>query len=600
MGKNSVGQRIVQILRSLVKPVVREFPLWLTIVLTLIPMSWSSWEYHVLQRHEFGWELLRWTLASMSVVAVPATLYVWLVDWLKWGRWLKYLAYVVLLPLWFVSMFLWKNFGTTLSPQIIQLVLDTDQRESSEFLRAWALAYGTLRSYFYIVITVLAVIIGERKRERIASFLSRPVSTVAVAAMLAVLLVWGVWVGRKIVMPYHSLYEVEMAEVRLQSNDLISTLHASILALKFQVEETDATVNLTLKIAEEGVATCDADSMDLVLVIGESFNKLKSNLYGYPLVTNPMLQAERDKGLLTVFTDVVSPYNLTSISVKNMLSLNSLGHGERWHEHPFWLAVMRRAGWQVDVWGNQRNFMTGMVFGASLNSVLFDPKVVERVYHAVNEKPFLMDSSLVANYYSKWEPSKHNLVIFHLMGQHTAYDARYPHTPKWEQWTTSDLPNADAPYMDEQRRSVVLDYARATLYNDYVLSMILNHYSHRNAVVVMLSDHGEEVYDYRDFIERDHTPHKTPEMVHCENDIPLFIWCSPVYKERHPEQFAAIQAAAARRIMIDLIGQMMLWLGQVESQWTDSTRNALHPAYHPAPRLIYDGIDYDQLVSGQR
>ena len=44
---------------------------------------------------------------------------------------------------------------------------------------------------------------------------------------------------------------------------------------------------------------------------------------------------------------------------------------------------------------------------------------------------------------------------------------------------------------------------------------------------------------------------------------------------------------------------MMLWLGEVSSPWCDSTRNVLHPAYSPAPRLIYDNIDYDRLMSRQ-
>jgi len=591
--------RGMKLLRAFVRPVVQELPLWLTMLVTLVPMTWRNWDYHVLTLHDFAWELMELTFTSLSVVAVPATVLVLLVSSMKHGRWLKCLLYLILLPLWLVNLFLWKNFSTTWLPQIIQLVLDTNQHESSEFLRTWIAAPGSLRAYFYTALTLVAIIIGEHYRKAIASFLSRRVPTALVAVLLAVMLVWGAIMSRKFVMHYDSLYEVELAEIRMQSPDLISTLHASALALKFQAQEADAAVDMTLRVAANGPATCDVDSMDLVLVIGESYNKRHSSLYGYELDTSPLMRAERDKGLLTVFTDAVSPYNLTSISVKNMLSLNSLGHGERWFEHPFWFAVMHHAGWQVDVWGNQRYFMGNLMFSTSLNSVMFAPEYEKKVYHAVNEKLYRRDSALVHDYYAAWQPANRNLVIFHLMGQHTAYEFRYPESAKWQRWTTKDLPHVDAPYMDEPRRRVVLDYARATLYNDYVLSMIIEQYRDRNAVVVMLSDHGEEVYDYRDFVERDHNPHKTPQMVHCENDIPLFIWCSPVYKRRNPERFAAIQAAASRPLMCDLVGQMMLWLGQVNSPWTDSTRNALHPAYRPAPRLIYDGIDYDQLVSGQ-
>jgi heptose-I-phosphate ethanolaminephosphotransferase len=187
-------------------------------------------------------------------------------------------------------------------------------------------------------------------------------------------------------------------------------------------------------------------------------------------------------------------------------------------------------------------------------------------------------------------------VIFHLMGQHTDYGSRYPHTPEWEVWTPADVPAAAAPYIDSRRRGIMLDYARATRYNDAVLASIIDHYRDRDAVVVMLSDHGEEVYDYRDFMERDHDPHKTPQMVRYENEIPLLVWCSPIYLQRHPDRARALTAAASRPLTSDDLGQMMLWLGQTRCQWSDSTRNVLHPAYSPGPRIIYDGLDYDRLM----
>ena len=336
--------------------------------------------------------------------------------------------------------------------------------------------------------------------------------------------------------------------------------------------------------------------MDLVLVIGESYNKWHSSLYGYGLDTSPLMRAERDSGQLTVFTDAISPYNLTSVTLKNLFSLNSLGHGERWNEAPMWTAVMRRAGWQVDMWDNQRHFMANELFTASLNMCLFNPQIVDKVYHSVNDAYFELDADLVKDYYDNCSSAACNLVIFHLMGQHTMFNARYPHTPEWELWTTTDLPGGKAPYLDEQRRQVMLDYDRATRYNDAVLAQIINHYRNRNAVVVMLSDHGEEVFDYRDFMERDHNPVKTPDMVRHENEIPLLVWCSPIYKASHPERAAAIAAAANRPVMNDAIGQMMLWLGEVNSPWCDSTRNVLHPAYRPATRIIYDRIDYDSLM----
>ena len=590
--------RILKALKSFVHPVVQEWPLWCMMLITLVPSSWQSWEYHLRWFHELPMGLVLSTLSNMSVVAVVATLVVWLISKLPHRKLVKALIYTVLIVQWLVALFLWRNFNTSYSPQVLQLLAETNRGESSEFLRTWITAHGTMRSLLIVAMTLLVVLLSEFFRSRVARWLSHAVPTVLIAILVGAMLLQGLWLGHKLVKPYHSLYDLEMAEARYHSSDVFSMLHASIVTLKFQQQENTAAIGLAVKTATTGKVTCAADSIEVVLVIGESYNKWRSSLYGYGLDTSPLMAAERDKGLLTVFTDAIAPYNLTSVTIKNMMSLNSLAAGEPWHSKPMWPAVMRRAGWQVDVWDNQRDFMVGETFSASLNSFLFAPEIVKHVYSSVNDTAYEFDGDLVKDYYSHCQRAARRLVIFHLMGQHTSYDARYPHTPEWEVWTTNDLPDATASYLDTRRRGIMLDYARATRYNDHVLASILEHYRNRDAVVVMLSDHGEEVYDYRDFMERDHNPQKTPEMVRYENAIPLLVWYSPVYKLRHPERVTAVAAAAHRPFMSDGLGQMMLWLGMVESQWCDSTRNVLHPSYRPVKRLIYDKIDYDSLTAG--
>ena len=566
-------------------------------LLTLVPVSWQSLKYHWRWLHELSAGVFVGMVCNMSVVAVVATLIVWLVTKLPHRKLIKTLIYILLFVQWVVALFLMRNFHTSYTPEVLQLLAETNRGESSEFLRTWIVAPGTVRALMIAGFTLLCVLIAEAKRRSVASFLSRPVPTVLTAVVLVALLLQGLWLGHKLVMPYHSLYDLEIAETRYHSTDVFSTLHSSLLTLKFQRQETHKAVELAVKEVTTGQATCEADSLEMVLVIGESYNKWHSSLYGYPLETSPLMAAERDKGLLTVFTDAIAPYNLTSVTIQNMLSLNSIGHGEKWHELPMWPAVMRRAGWQIDLWDNQRDFMVGETFAASLNSFLFAPEIVQQVYHAVNDTVCEFDGDLVKHYYSQWKPAALRLVIFHLMGQHTDYGSRYPHTSDWEVWTPDDVPAATAPYIDARRRGIMLDYARATRYNDAVLASILGHYHERDAVVVMLSDHGEEVYDYRDFMERDHNPDKTAQMVRYENGIPLLVWCSPVYKQRHPDRADALTRAASRPFMSDGLGQMMLWLGMVNSPWNDSTRNVLQPAYRPARRLIYDVLDYDRLVT---
>ncbi len=591
---------IKSILKAFSEPVIREWPLWLAIVFTLVPDTWTNLLYHI-RVHNMPIDTFKWAVSSMSVIAVFAYIVVFIVTKVPHRRLVKWVIYVILLAIWLVSLFLINNFSTTYTPEVLQLLIETNANESSEFLSTWIGAPGTRRSIIIVVLTLSLILLAEYKRVKVMTLMRKFVPSLVVTVVLLVMLMQGLWIGRRIVHRYSSLYELELYEGRYYSTDAISTLCSSIVKLKLHQQETWTAIDLAVKTAKSSDAVnCLTDSMDLVLVIGESYNKWHSSLYGYGLETSPLMRAERDQGLLAVFTNVVSPYNLTSVVIKNMLSLNSLGCGERWQQSPIWTAVMKSAGWQVYWWDNQRDYKQHEFHTASLMDFLFNKKMVDHIYHAVNDQTFQYDKELVDDYFQKNRPGKRNLVVFHLMGQHTAYDSRYPHDDRWEQWTTNMVPVAQAPYMDESRREVVLHFDRATLYNDYILSVIINHYRYRNAVVVMLSDHGEEVYDYRDFMERDHNPLKSRMMVKFENEVPMFIWCSPVYKARHPERASAIVNAVNQPLMTDVIGQMMLWLGGVESQWNDSTRNVLHPAYRPVKRLIYDTIDYDQLMSGNQ
>lgn len=85
----------------------------------------------------------------------------------------------------------------------------------------------------------------------------------------------------------------------------------------------------------------------VILVIGESFNKYHSELYGYKLHTNPHMAQELRNGNLFVFSDVVTPYNMTSHVMKNLFSVNSLMDNESWGMFPIFPAIFRDAGFKV-------------------------------------------------------------------------------------------------------------------------------------------------------------------------------------------------------------------------------------------------------------
>ena len=126
--------------------------------------------------------------------------------------------------------------------------------------------------------------------------------------------------------------------------------------------------------------------------------------------------------------------------LKNLLSCNSLGLGESWSDHPLLTAVFRQAGYAVDLWDNQRDFMAGTVFAFSLAAYLYNDSIAARVYTATNTATFAYDGGLVADYAHRsasLPPAPRRLVIFHLLGQHMAYVDRYP--PDSAVFTAADV-----------------------------------------------------------------------------------------------------------------------------------------------------------------
>ena len=306
---------IFDALRAVARPVLRELPLWLTMVFSFIPMTWAALEFHLIKHHDLELlPMLGSLVTDASVAAVVATVVVWLVSLVPARRVAKWVTYVVVLSLWLVSLFLMRNFNTTFTPQVLQLLLETNRSESTEFLDAWIGAGGTRRAIQITMLTIVLVLVSEWLRQRVARWLQRRVPGGIASVLLAALLLVGLYNMRPLVGSYDTLDQLELARDKYRASDLFSTLHDSVVTLRIQERETAAAIDLTLAEATAGQAHCDADSMDLVLVIGESYNKWHSSLYGYGLDTSPLMQAERDRGLLTVFTDAISPYNLTSVT----------------------------------------------------------------------------------------------------------------------------------------------------------------------------------------------------------------------------------------------------------------------------------------------
>ena len=165
---------------------------------------------------------------------------------------------------------------------------------------------------------------------------------------------------------------------------------------------------------------------DIVVVIGESYNKHHAGLYGYRKRTTPQLDRLRRKGELTVFDDVVTPWNLTSNAFKSFLSTHSADTPGTWADGVLFPLLFRRAGFKVAFVTNQfyKSLSQGSIdFNGSF--FLNDPHLDSLCFDFRNTFRSRDDRS-ITQLLKDYTPGRRNLYLLHLWGQHMEYDRRYP------------------------------------------------------------------------------------------------------------------------------------------------------------------------------
>lgn len=559
------------------KPISRQWPLMLAYI---IMIGWISVTKNPIPR----WMLI---FLHAYIIASLVTL--------SKSKVVKWLAYFIIYVLFIFELILEQLFGMNISPEVIVLLVETNIRESMEFMESMKGKSQWIGIPIYLLCIIVLNLFAERYHEKINNKLKDTLTAKGLKVVAAILLIGGV------VFSYHyiALFRCqEMNEVdewrshMRHPDDLVTKLVVSFYDISLSEKEMTNVILLSEQ-KESLKITSDSDSLNIIVIIGESYIREHSPLYGYPLQTTPFLSQEKENGRLFVFTDVVSPYNQTTRVIRNMLSCNSLGDGESWASAPPFTALYKKGGYHVVLYDNQKTIDFGQVFTFSLNTYLYHPRIVNACYNETNDNTFEYDGELVEYYRQKRSvhPAPHQLLLFHLMGQHISFNKRYP--PGFNHFNADSTIFRQEEWLTEGMRKDIAHYDNATRYNDYVIQQIIDLYAQQNTVVILMADHGEEVYDYRDNMGRDDWDMgSNPEQVlRFQYMIPFVVWCSDKYMERHPNTITQLQEATGRPMMLDNMCQLLFHLSGLHSRYYHAERDILSPSYHCPPRIINDKQD---------
>ena len=555
--------------------------------------------------------------------------------------WVKALLYVFLYGLALVDMFCYERFESTLTPTMLMLAMETTGQEAQEFLSgylSWDIVktgVGWILSLMtgHILWTILRTMFKRMSKRMI--LLPKLHESVYTIPKLLIGLITGwclysavsqTWDNKMAIRRLFACDTIGQVEHELNKKDK-ANLYIPVYRLAFGLYANglaDTQID-QLKAASDKIQmdSCSYRVPNIVLVIGESYNKHHSQLYGYDKATTPRQVALEAEGSLVKFTDVVSTWNLTSFVFKHLFSLYAVGDSGEWCDQPLFPEVFRKAGYHVTFVTNQfEPKAKDAVYDFSGGFFLNDPELSQRQFDSHNTKTHRFDDGVlkeldrlewtVDSYdYTKdgntlgqnnLQQSNHNyplftihsqLIILHLMGSHVDYRARYPQ--KTNTVFTPQMYNR--PELSDQQKQILAHYDNSLRYNDSIVAVVTQRFIDKDAVVIYVPDHGEEIFDDSPYMYgRMHSANIDYRLARNEMEIPFWIWGSPQYRENHPYGWMAIQNAKNRPLMIDALPHLLMYLGGISTPLYREELNVISPKYDmKRPRILKGETDYNTL-----
>ena len=445
-----------------IKPIAEQWPLMLVYIVLI---GWISVTKNPIPR---------WFLIFLHAYLLAS------VVTLCRSRIVKALAYLIIYILFTTEIVLEWIFGMNISPTVITLLVETNARESREFMESLLSKPQLWQVPLCIIGMTVLNIIAEKNRQRVRGWIKGS-KTVKILKGLAIALLIG-----GIIFSYNYISLLKCKEMNdvdewrshmRHPDDLVTKVMVSLYDMHIAEKEMAGVIRMAEQIEVMPQTTRD-DSLNIIVVIGESYIREHAALYGYPLQTTPFLSHEQQEGRLFVFTDMVSPYNQTTRVIRNLLSCNSLGHGEDWSSAPPFTAVFKKNGYHVTMYDNQKNADMGFVFAYSLNTYLYHPQIMENSNHETNDSTFEFDGQLIDDYRNKSTlPASRRLILFHLLGQHIGFQYRYPEA--YTHFTADSIRFRKESWLTDEMREDIVHYDNATRYNDDVMKQIISLYTRR-------------------------------------------------------------------------------------------------------------------------
>lgn len=485
----------------------------------------------------------------------------------KIRKYFEIACYSVIALITFIDVFLYVNFGIVIDETVFSILEGTNIDECKDFIQTYA-NWKT-----FLAIALLSVFYGLTFY--LTSFINKTQAAYVVAIVLILLICSVVKLSSSVYTTVRYGFGGHLA-----AYSTYSRIARSCVVYTNITKETDRLIDNLQKWQAEDLKQTTVECDKMVVIIGESYSRYHSQLYGYDKETSPLLMEKVQSGELIVYTDVITPINDTERAFRAIYSLGEY-YSDVYSDCLLFPYIFKQAGYYTVNIDN-------MDLASSTNRVKDSEKLSELMFDFRNSEVGKYDEEIL-----EWldvDDCEHpkQLFVIKLLGQHYDYADQFPYS--WTRYDAKDYDRADLP---ENKVQLIADYDNATIYNDFVVNSIIDHFKDDKAVVLYFSDHGEEVYDERDYMGHGGT---TP-FLNYQFDIPFMIWMSDSYKESNAIHAQTLVAHKDCSYTIDDVSHTILDMAGISCSQFVPERSLANEAFEPrAERVILRSLVYENMV----
>ena len=496
-----------------------------------------------------------------------------------------------------VDLYCWNRLGSPITPTLLNTFLLTDSSEATEALSSYLDIRSILPALIPVTLGATHTVLASCKKCRsmikdIAQKFCMHMG-IATTALFVVstttCLKNEIYLFHRLILG-HDEKETYMATGTEPTLRFYTPLHRLANAIVEIIREKDAIIHLQENIDNSHIDSCSFTSPEIVLIIGESYNRHHSQLYGYDKETTPKQLLHMNEGRLIPFSNAIAQWNLTSDAFRTLLSTDVATDENKWYDYPLFTVLFRKAGYDVTFISNQYVRDEADTYSDFNENILVNDKVMsDAQFNRRNTRRYTFDKGVIDEFEAMERDTVHNgrLTIFHLMGQHIEFESRYPAA-----WARFDASMYDKTNINDSKTTA--HYDNATLYNDHVLDRIISLFKEEDAIILFLADHGERTCDDGTGFGRSFSFNEGD--VRQQYEIPMWAFITDKYRKLHPLMAQKIMDASDKPVCTDNIAHMLLHLGGIHTPHYNRAFDPLSTEFDPTTKRTINGEhDYDSL-----